>query len=239
MPNPNLAGRGLLQSPEEWAARNRALADTLSELVNQNIAPSTCRALDVGCQDGALTDALGAQTNFEWFGVDPAIALPKSSGGGAQLLNGWAHKIPFPDQHFDCVVLANVYEHISPELRTQSLGEIRRVLAAQGILVGQLPNPYFPIESHSRLPFMGWLPMTVQKKYWRLAPVTYKHNFYVVTASDLKIRAEALGFQTVQIRQFNYPRSAIPRSVRWAAGLFDLLNGVIPWSWQFVFRNQL
>jgi SAM-dependent methyltransferase len=152
------------------------------------------------------------------------------------MTHGVAHAIPFSDESFDCVVLANVYEHIEPDLRDASLREIRRVLAPGGILVGQLPNPYFPIESHSRLPFMGWLPYRAQLFYWRLSPVPWDHDFYVVTVRDLRRRAERMGFETLLVRKFNYPPAAIPESLRWAARLLAKTMEVVPWSWQFVFR---
>jgi SAM-dependent methyltransferase len=44
---------------------------------------------------------------------------------------------------FDCVTLANVFEHLEPALHNASMAEIYRVLAPGGILVGQIPNPYF------------------------------------------------------------------------------------------------
>ena len=229
--------RGLLQSPTEWAERNRALSATLSELIRRYARMKTWRGLDVGCQRGLLTDMLQTPADFRWWGVDPAIKEPRLSAKGVELLPGCAHQISFPASHFDCVVLANVYEHIAPEQRAASLAEIHRVLVKGGILVGQLPNPYFPIEAHSRLPFMGYLPHQVQQVYWRLSPVSWKLDFYVVTIKDLKRRAWALNFETVVIRRFNYPVEALPGPTQGIARALAPLIQMIPWSWQFVFRK--
>lgn len=231
-------GRGLLQSSEEWAVRNDALTATINELIRCHIQVNTRRGLDVGCQKGTLTDLWECPPHFEWWGVDPVIEKANLSAGGANLLPGWAHQVPFPPAHFDCVVLANVYEHVAPELRAASLTEIQRVLVKGGILVGQIPNPYFPIEAHSRLPFMGWLPRRLQLAYWRLAPTTRECGFYVVTVKELRKRAEALGFETVAIRNFNYPIEAIPKSLRGVARLLEPAMRIVPWSWQFVFRKS-
>lgn len=232
------AGRGLLQSTEEWAARNHILASSLNELIKDYLHVNTYRGLDLGCQEGALTDVLESPPHFKWWGVDPRIKQPKLSPKGAELLPGWAHQLSFPDSYFDCVVFANVYEHVLPEQRAASLTEIHRVLAKGGILVGQLPNPYFPIESHSRLPFMGWLPRSVQLRYWKLAPVPWENDFYVVTIKELRRRVEAIGFETTMKRNFNYPVEVIPHSVRWAARLIKPAMHIVPWSWQFVFRKS-
>src|SRR5258708_23667902 len=190
-----LAGRGLLMSTKEWETRNHVLSSTINELIRNHIEARTFRGLDLGCQKGALIDTfVESLANFEWVGVDPAIEEPYRSSKGAELFPGWAHQLSFPDSHFDCVVFANVYEHVAPEQRLASLAEIDRVLAKGGILVGQLPNPYFPIESHSRLPLMRWLPRRIQLIYCRLTPTPWKHDFYVVTIKDLKRKAETLGF---------------------------------------------
>jgi SAM-dependent methyltransferase len=232
-----LAGHSLLQSEEEWETRNRVLVETLGDLVVEHVPPHAQRGLDVGCQTGDITDALATRTDLAWYGVDPTLASPRVTSVGAELRQGWAHELPFPDRHFGCVLFANVYEHVEPLLRSASLAEIRRVLLNGGCVVGQLPNPYFPIESHSRLPLMGWLPVAWQKRYWRLAPVPWGHDFYVVTVRNLRREAEAVGFETVLVRKFNYPLEVIPRSVRWAAHLLERPTRVMPWAWQFVLRR--
>jgi SAM-dependent methyltransferase len=213
------------------------LGRSLSELISLHIQPQMGRGLDVGCQSGTLTRLLAQQTGFDWSGVDPRVQSVDPSRGSTQLVYGWGHELPFLDGQFDCAVLANVYEHVEPQLRSASVNEIRRVLSDGGLLVGQLPNPYFPIESHSRLPFMGWLPGRMRKRLWRFAPVDWEHDFYTVTIHDLRRRAEAAGMETVLVRNFNYPPEVIPKRLRWAARLLDGPMQLVPWAWQFVFRR--
>jgi SAM-dependent methyltransferase len=185
-----------------------------------------------------LPDILMHGTHLRWWGIDPVFTEAATAPSGAELLPGWAHAIPFPDAWFDCVVLANVYEHIQPELRAPSLADIKRVLRPGGVVVGQLPNPYFPIESHSRLPFMGWLPRRAQKVYFRLSPVPWEHDFYTVTMGQLQATAKRVGLRSILARNFHYPAEAIPRSVRWAAALAQRPPfRALPWAWQFVLEN--
>ena len=230
-------GRNLLPSREEWDVRNRVLADALAGLVNRHSPDNTRRALDVGCQWGMLLEAMARRVEKGWWGVDPVIDRHLSRSG-FELSPGAADDIPYPDEAFDCAILANVYEHIPPARRSPSLTEIRRVLAPDGVLVGQLPNPYFPIESHSKLPFMGWLPAGLQDKYWSVSPSRRGAGFYTVTVRDLKHRAEDAGFSPVLISRFNYPVEAAPESVRWLVRALQLPMRVVPWSWQFVFRRR-
>jgi SAM-dependent methyltransferase len=235
-----LEGRGLLQSQEEWDARDRILSDTLSEFINRYSPMKTNRALDIGCETGKLTDFFASKTQLQWYGLDPDVDKKQFSPNGVELLYGYAHDMPYPEAHFDCLLFANVYEHIDPEWRLPSLKDMHRVLAPGGILVGQMPNPYFPIESHSRLPFMTYLPERLRRIYWRLTPTGWDYDrthYFVVSVHHLKKLAQSLGFETVVIRNFNYPLEAIPHNVHWAANIHAKL-GILPWAHQFVFRKK-
>jgi SAM-dependent methyltransferase len=229
-----LAGTGLLQSREEWAVRGRALAGSLADLLRANLPEPGGRGLDVGCQRGGLIDQITAETGLTWTGIDPILEETSFTEKGAQIGPGKADDIPYPDAHFDAVVLANVFEHILPEARQKSFDEIWRALKPGGVLVGQIPNPYFPIESHSRLPFMGYLPIGLQRRYWGLSRVPWEHDFFVVTMRHLQRHAFAAGFQLRLRRSFNYPPEAIPSRVRPLARAAAPIMRVFPWSWQFV-----
>jgi SAM-dependent methyltransferase len=225
----------LLQTEEEWATRNSILSRHLADLINEYTAPGAIDGIEVGCQHGALTEQMKRLTRVpNWTGIDPALTEETVTDRGCTLRPARASRLDFADGAFDVAVFANVFEHIPPGERDVSLREIYRVLKTGGVVVGQLPNPYFPIESHSRLPFMGWLPDKWQRRYWKLAPVSWEHDFYVVTIKHLKQTAQRAGFDVVHVRNFNYPPEAIPSGVRWAARLLERPMRYVPWSWQFV-----
>lgn len=228
----------LLQSDAEWDVRNRVLSETLTELVRSEGPDNAKEALDIGCQNGWTTDRYAKLTGLDWVGIDPALKEEKRSPDGVALYPGFSNKLDFPDDSFDVLMLANVYEHIFPEDRVASFAEMRRVLRPGGVVVGQIPNPYFPIESHSRLPFMGWLPMRLQLIYWKLAPVSWEHDFFVVTPKHLRRDAAAAGMRLAMVRKFNYPPEVIPQKVRWIARLLERPMRVWPWAWQFVLRPE-
>lgn len=229
-----LAGTGLMQSPAEWAARGRVLATSLAEMIRDNLPTQEGCGLDIGCQEGGLIDQIADETGLSWAGIDPILENSSVTEKGAPIGPGRADSIPYPDGYFDAAILANVFEHIPPDARQRSLDEIFRVLKPGGALAGQIPNPYFPIESHSRLPFMGFLPVNLQLRYWRLSPVPWEHDFFVVTMRHLKRHAVASGFVVTYIKPFNYPLEAIPSRVRPMARIATPLMQVIPWAWQFV-----
>jgi SAM-dependent methyltransferase len=231
-----LAGTGLMQSPAEWAVRGRVLAGSLAGLIRDNLRPEARdgRGLDIGCQQGGLIDQITEETGLSWRGIDPILQENSSTESGAPIGPGRADSIPYPDAYFDAAILANVFEHIPPDARQRSLDEICRVLKPGGALVGQIPNPYFPIESHSRLPFMGFLPISVQRRYWRFSPVPWEHDFFVVTMRHLLRHAAASGLRVAHRNSFNYPPGAIPRRIRPVARAAAPLMRVLPWAWQFV-----
>ena len=225
-----------MQTDEEWDVRNRVLSETLTELIRANAAPGATKALDVGCQGGVPTDRYAQLTDLDLVGIDPALKEPRLSPDGHQLKPGYSDKLEFPDDEFGVVMLANVYEHIFPDRRVASFEEMRRVLKPDGVVVGQIPNPYFPIESHSRLPFMGWLPVRAQHVYWKLSPAPWEHDFYVVTTKHLRRDATAGGMKVDFVRKFNYPPEVIPKKVRGVARALERPMRVFPWAWQFVLR---
>jgi len=231
------ATRGLLQSEEEWDVRNRVLAASLACLAERYLRDEGGRGLDIGCQDGALTDYLNAHTKIGWEGIDPILPETQRSARGAVLHSAAADGIPYADSFFSCLLLANVFEHIPPPRRHASFVEMCRVLEPGGIIVGQIPNPYFPIEAHSRLPFMGWLPITLRKKYWVLSPVPWEHDFFSVTPRHIKAETRRAGMQVVMIENFNYPVAALPKQVRPLAAALRFPMGRFPWAWQFVIRR--
>lgn len=230
----------LLQTDEEWAARNSILSRSLSELVDRFSAAEATDGIEIGCQRGALTDQMGELTRVpKWTGIDPTLPDKVVTEHGCALYPARASGLDFADGSFDVALFANVFEHIPPDERDSSLREMFRVLKPGGVVVGQIPNPYFFIESHSRLPFMGWLPVSWQHRYWKLSPVSWGHDFYVVTMKHLTPTAQGAGFEVLLVRNFNYPPEAIPERVRWAARALRGPMRFLPWSWQFVLRRPV
>lgn len=82
------------------------------------------KILDLGCGDGWLTDYLNS-ARYDCVGVDI------HQKDKHPFYKGSAEKIPFPDHHFDCLIMIEVIEHISPSCYT----EINRVLKDKGRII--------------------------------------------------------------------------------------------------------
>lgn len=75
-------------------------------------------------------------------------------------------KLPFRQNTFDIVSASDVWEHVeNPRLM---LKEIYRVLKPSGILFIHNPNKLWPIETHYKLPFLSYLPVSLANLYVKI-----------------------------------------------------------------------
>lgn len=76
---------------------------------------------------------------------------------GLRFVRGDGRRLPFPDRSFDFVFSSAVLEHVgSRENQRAFLAECFRV-ARRHVFV-TTPNRWFPLEMHTCLPFVHWLP---------------------------------------------------------------------------------
>ena len=97
--------------------------------------------LDLGGRDGTLTRHFKDGNTVVIGDIDTnAMALARQNLGVDTIEVNLNKPLPFEDQSFDVVVLAEVLEHLP--YPTITFGEIQRVLKPGGILVGSIPLAY-------------------------------------------------------------------------------------------------
>lgn len=218
-------------------ARAENHASVLAQVI-QNRRLNAEYGLDIGCGEGKIAHKLREKTGVNFIGLEPNLQVSQIIICDLRIMKGFADEIPFDNETFDVVTLKSVYEHILPAERLASLKEINRVLKDKGIMVGQIPNMYFPIELHSKLPFQSYLPKPLSQWYLKkFSTVPWKDNgmnWYRVGLRLLEKDCSKAGLVKVEIRKAKYPSEVIPARFRWAASLIHIL----PLGYYFCFRKE-
>lgn len=126
-------------------ARGFYVIDTLARYV-PGFSPAGARVLDIGCGDAGVLIAFaerGAHTagvELDEKSLERGRLRAEEHGVRVDLRSGVAEALPWEDASFDLVILDNVLEHVRD--REQTLREIRRVLAPDGLLYMVTPKPF-------------------------------------------------------------------------------------------------
>jgi len=99
------------------------------------------KVLDLGGRDGTLTKYFIKKNNVTLADIDEnALEYAKRNYKVETMKVDLNQSLPFQDNSFDIVVMAEVLEHLPyPNI---TLGEIRRVLKTNGEFIGNLPLAY-------------------------------------------------------------------------------------------------
>lgn len=112
-----------------------------------NAIPHSSYVLDIGCNTGGFASRLIRERGCFVKGIDivpELVIVAKQKGIFAQV--GKAEKLPFRDNEFEVVVIAETLEHLfDPSL---AIKEALRVLKPNGILTGSVPHHKGEYEKH-------------------------------------------------------------------------------------------
>ena len=100
------------------------------------IDPTSHRVLDVACGTGVLLDVVGA-TRCSGVDADPrALAIARRRlASRASLVAARAEELPFDDRTFERVLCTLALHHLPDPFKPRALGEMRRVLEPDGLLL--------------------------------------------------------------------------------------------------------
>jgi SAM-dependent methyltransferase len=191
-------------------SRRRKLRLFLDEL---RPGPATT-VLDAGADELGFGDPGSCATlNFfeelyPWPERITALGLHDGRGFGnryphVRYVQGDACALPFPDASFDLYFSNAVIEHVGGEARqAQLVQEALRV--AERVFVAT-PNRWFPVEVHTRLPFVHWLPEALAERAYEVAGKGWAKENHLLGARDLRrlfpvpVRIVNLGLTLVAI----------------------------------------
>ncbi len=150
------------------AAQAEKIQAVLRDYLGTDLSNKLC--LEVGCADGRISVELASHTQAMFaLEIDQTLLLHSTAPRypNLVLIQGDGRLLPFSDQQFDVIILAQVYEHMQ---RQQALvDEIYRVLKQGGVCFFSGPNRWQIIEPHYFLPFLAWLPHELADIYLRIS----------------------------------------------------------------------
>jgi ubiquinone/menaquinone biosynthesis C-methylase UbiE len=199
--------------------------------------------LDIGA--GELVNSVTFGESFEnTYAMDvefsdETISWAKEQIPNIQVSRGDAHKLSFEDNKFDVVTMISVLEHLKyPET---GLREAIRVLMPGGELVIQIQNKYFPIETHTGLVFVYYMPEFLRK--WILGKIGY--NWYFEAVSGFPTPGEVNKYikdvaELKSIKEVVLPSEIIPSKIRFFYKIAVALKmlKIVPHSWLAVYTKK-
>jgi SAM-dependent methyltransferase len=185
------------------------LADQISKrsrqrkfaLFMETIAPTAeTTVLDVGVEDfayGELSDNEGDgcetlnyfEELYPWPERITAVGLHegerfRASYPSVSYVKGDALDLPFEDKSFDVIFSNAVIEHVGGR-------EEQRRFVAEGLRVARrafitTPNRWFPVEVHTRLPLVHWLPDPLSERAYDLARKSWAKEICLLGPAALR-----------------------------------------------------
>lgn len=111
------------------------------EFLARRLSPAQ-RVLNIGVGNGSL-ELLAATKGVDIWSLDPSERaiekIRQSLGMGEKAQVGYSQALPFPDSHFDTVVMSEVLEHLDEAVLEKTLDEVHRVLRTDGVFIGTVP----------------------------------------------------------------------------------------------------
>jgi hypothetical protein len=160
---------------------------------------------------GVTSDQRYSHSNYleQWYprkdritatGTDDAAFLEEMHPG-LKFVRADGRSLPFADREFDFVHSSAVLEHVgNRRMQTAFLHEAWRV-ARKGIFI-TTPNRWFPVEFHTLMPFVHWLPAAAFRKLCRMRKLEFfasEDNLNLLTVSLLKRLAAEAGMEKIRV----------------------------------------
>jgi hypothetical protein len=138
---------------------NKYIAPLIARILHKN---GSCSILDLGGTQ-AYWDNLHKDARVKITLVNLDIPTESNDPQFVSLRGDARHLDQFDDRSFDLVHSNSVIEHVGQWDDMKAMAtEVRRLAPAYYV---QTPNFWFPVDPHSRTPFIHWLPMNLRHSF--------------------------------------------------------------------------
>jgi ubiquinone/menaquinone biosynthesis C-methylase UbiE len=204
----------------------------------QSYVPSGLRHLDIACGSGQILSAFNRICSKS-IGVDLSehcLAICRQQDLSVIRAN-ITENLPFKNETFYLVTLISTIEHVP--YPNELLKEVNRILSPNGLIIIQVPNPYFPIDLHYFLPLYGYLPLFIQKIYRRLlAGKGYLINYNTIQISKGDVEKIFADYAQVYVQDIVYPVEVAPNWLRPFYSFYKTsLGRLFPTGHLFIYRK--
>jgi len=121
---------------------------------------------------------------------------------GLKFIRGTALNMPFKDDTFELVFSSAVIEHVGSRInQSKFLYECFRISKKYVFIT--TPNRYYPIELHTAIPLIHWLPKKVYRKMLQILGMNFlalEENLNLLTKNELKKMCEENGIDNIKIK---------------------------------------
>ena len=120
---------------------------------------------------------------------------------GIRYVQGDACALPFSDREFDVVHSNAVIEHVGGRERQEAF--VREAVRVGRRVFLTTPNRWFPVELHTRLPFVHWLPDPAARRVYDLVRMPWAKENHLLGPAELRalfpvpVRVHNLGLTLV------------------------------------------
>jgi ubiquinone/menaquinone biosynthesis C-methylase UbiE len=128
------------------------------------------------------------------IGLDDASFLEREYPG-LRFVQADGRRLPFADRSFDFVHASAVLEHVGARAQQRALVAEALRVARRGVFL-TTPNRWFPVEFHSVLPLVHWLPKPAFRAILRRlghTALAEEANLNLLTRGELAAICRALG----------------------------------------------